>query len=98
MKAANGVLLNMNTRCFTSWNERSIIVWNPENMETLFRRDFTGDQISCVCYSKRWHLYFVCTRKLSLKVMNEYLNTVVELPISHYVSLIQKCEFIDETN
>ena len=63
-------------------------------METLFKRDF-HDQITCVCYSEKYHLYFVCTRKLLIKVLNEYLNVVVELPSR--VNLIQKCIFIDTT-
>lgn len=85
----------MNTRCFTSWNERGMIVWNPETLETVFKKELFQDSISCVCYSKKYHLYFVCTRKLKIKVLNEYLNTVVELPIR--MELIQKCIFIDET-
>lgn len=94
-KTAKGVLLNKNTRCFTSWNERGLIIWNPETMETLFRRDFVSDQIACVCYSEEYHLYFLCTRKLKIKVLNEYLNQVVEL--SSRVNLIQKCYFIDQS-
>ena len=40
-KMVNGIMLNRNTRCFTSYNERGLIVWNPETLETLFKRDFS---------------------------------------------------------
>jgi hypothetical protein len=73
-------MLNKNTRCFTSYNERGLMVWNPETLETLFKREFS-EQVTCVCYSTKFHLYFVCTRKLQLKVLNEYLNVVEELPL-----------------
>lgn len=35
-KVCNGIIFNKNTRCFASYSERGIIVWNPENNETLF--------------------------------------------------------------
>ena len=37
----------------------------------------------------------MCTRKLQIKVLNEYLNVVEELPLK--IRLVQKCTFIDET-
>ena len=62
-------------------------------METLFKKDI--DQVTCMCYSEQFHLYFVCTRSLVLMVLNEYLNVVVTLPLD--IRLVQKCIFIDET-
>ena len=34
-------MLNENTRCFTSYNEKELAVWNPETNETLFKRCFS---------------------------------------------------------
>ena len=51
--------------------------------------------VTCVCYSSRYHLYFVCTRALVVHVLNEYLSVVVTLPLN--IRLVQKCVFVDET-
>jgi len=52
--------------------------------------------ISCVCYSKKWHLYFACTKNFRLLVFNEYLNCVEELALN--MRLVQQCIFVDETS
>ena len=36
-KVANQVMLNTNTRCFTSFNDKELVVWNPQTSETLFK-------------------------------------------------------------
>ena len=94
---ATDIIYNPNARCFTSYNEKAIHVWNPMNAKKIFAATFelgnTQDyskpksfneanrQISCVCYSKEWHLYFACTKNFYLLVFNEYLNCVEEMPL-----------------
>lgn len=36
-KVAYNVMLNPNTRCFTSYNDKELVVWNPMTEKTLFR-------------------------------------------------------------
>ena len=40
-KVAQVAMLNENTRCFTSYTEKELAVWNPETNETLFKRCFS---------------------------------------------------------
>lgn len=87
-------------------------MWNPLTGQPVFQATFelgntqdlskpksfseAGRQISCICYSKKYHLYFACTKNFKLLVFNEYLNCVDEIPLN--LRLVQKCIFIDETN
>ena len=91
--------MDLNNRCFTSYNEKGIHVWNPDNGKHIFEATFelgnTKDkskpkdknegnrQISCVCYSAEDYLYFACTKNFKVLVFNEYLNCVEELPLNH---------------
>ena len=52
-------------------------------------------QISCVCYSKEFHLYFCCMKNFKLIVFNEYLNFIAEIPLK--IRLITECVFIAES-
>ncbi len=94
------LIMNPNTRCFTSYNEKGVFVWNPANSETLFQIDIAN--ITTFCYSSKYHLYFVFTAHLSIYVLNEYLNLVKELKTKvtrfGFLSLIvQKAYFVEET-
>ena len=110
-KCPTGVMYNENAGCFASYNEKGIHVWNPKNgrriFEAIFELGMTQDlskpknfneasrTISCVCYSKKYFLYFACTKNFKLLVFNEYLNCVREMPLN--IRLVQQCVFVDET-
>ena len=111
-KMATGIIYNPNAMCFASFNEKGIHVWNKETCTKIFQASFelgmTQDLskpksfseasrlISCVCYSRKWHLYFACTKNFKLLIFNEYLNCVEEIPLD--VRLVDQCIFIDETS
>lgn len=59
------------------------------------KKELTCREISCLCYSKKYHLYFCCMKNFTLIVFNEYLIKIVELPLK--LRLVQECLFIDET-
>jgi hypothetical protein len=59
------------------------------------KKDLTCREISCMCYSRKYHLYFVCMKNFTLIVFNEYLNLIVEIPLK--IRLVTQCLFIDET-
>lgn len=62
----------------------------------MSEKDFVNRQISCVCYSKKYYLYFAFTRNFKLIIFNEYLNQVgSDIPIN--IRLVQSCMFLDET-
>ncbi len=98
-KVATSVMFNENTRCFTSFNEKELCVWNPLTSETLFKFCFADvedlQNISCLCYSRKYHLYFTFTQSCKLCVLNEYLNLVAIIPLK--IRLVQKCFFVDST-
>ena len=99
-KQAKGIIYNENTRCFTTWNDKGMHVWHPDTAEQLFYYAFHDDaenpcQVSCLCYSKKYHLYFLCTKDFKLVVLNEYLNKVTQMPMG--IRLVKHCIFIDET-
>ena len=53
-------------------------------------------QISCLCYSKKYYLYFAFTKNFKLIIFNEYLNQVgSDIPLN--IRLVQECMFLDET-
>lgn len=58
------------------------------------KRDMYCRQISCLCYSTKYHLYFCCMRNFNLIVFNEYLNMIVEIPLR--LRLVTECMFIEE--
>lgn len=39
-KVANSVIYNPNARCFASYNEKGIHVWNPETGKRIFEAVF----------------------------------------------------------
>jgi len=39
-KTATGILYNPNARCFTSYNEKGIHVWNPQTGQRIFEAVF----------------------------------------------------------
>lgn len=92
-------MLNDNTRCFTSYNEKELSVWNPLTEETLFKFSFCDNEdlknITCLCYSRKYHLYFTFTRSNKLCVLNDYLNLVAVIKLD--IRLVQKCFFIERT-
>lgn len=92
-------MFNENTRCFTSFNEKELCVWNPITSETLFKFNFTTDSdlqnITCLCYSRMYHLYFAFTRSCKLCILNEYLNKVEVISLD--IDLVQKCFFVERT-
>jgi hypothetical protein len=63
-KVAQGLLMNPNTKCLTSYNEKGMHMWDPLTLKQHFKNQFSQDKssafISCICYSKKWHLYFAC--------------------------------------
>jgi hypothetical protein len=48
----------------TSYNEKGMHMWDPLTLKQHFKNQFSQDKssafISCICYSKKWHLYFAC--------------------------------------
>ena len=67
----------------------------PKKKE-VSEKDFVNRQISCVCYSKKYYLYFAFTRNFKLIIFNEYLNQVgTDIPLN--IRLVQSCMFLDET-
>ena len=64
--------------------------------QAVSEKDLVNRQISCICYSKKYYLYFAFTRNFKLIVLNEYLNQVgPDIPLN--IRLVQKCMFLDET-
>lgn len=59
------------------------------------KKDLTYRQISCICYSQKYHLYFCCMKNFNMIVFNEYLNTIAEIPLK--IRLVTECVFIDDT-
>ena len=39
-KVATGIIYNPNAMCFTSFNEKAIHVWNPQNAKKIFAATF----------------------------------------------------------
>ena len=67
----------------------------PKKKE-MSEKDFVNRQISCICYSKKYYLYFAFTRNFKLIIFNEYLNQVgTDIPLN--IRLVQSCMFLDET-
>lgn len=93
------MMLNKNTRCFTSFNDKELVVWNPLTEETLFKYLYCENaglkQITCLCYSESCFLYFAFTRSKKLCVFNEYLNLVKTIKLK--IRTVQKCFFVDST-
>ena len=58
-------------------------MWDPRTLERHFHSSFVSESmlISCMCYSKRWHLYFACTKNFKLLVLNEYLSVMKEIEL-----------------
>jgi len=96
---AQEILYNTNTRCFTSYNDREVFVWNPLNSETLFKYSFCDNielkSISCLCYSQKYHLYFAFTHSCKIVVLNEYLNLITV--IKTQMRRVMQCYFVDKT-
>ena len=93
-------MFNEKTRCFTSYNEKELCVWNPQTEDTLFKFSFCDDpqlkSITSLCYSPDYHLYFTFTQTSKLCVLNEYLNPVAVISLD--IRVVQKCYFIKSTN
>ena len=55
-----------------------------------------SQSISCLCYSKKYHLYFACSKDFKLLVFNEHLNMVYwqRMP----VGLVQVIVFLPNRN
>ncbi len=72
-------------------------MWDPLTLERYFNKTFVSDKelIKCMCYSKKWHLYFACTTNFKLLILNEFLNIMKEIPLE--IGLVQSMHFIDES-
>lgn len=73
-------------------------MWDPLTLERHFHKTFVSDNmlISCMCYSRKWHLYFACTENFMLLILNEFLNVMKEIPLE--IGLVQYMHFIDESS
>ena len=74
----NDIFLNENINTFISYNDKSLHSWNPDTMELISHINFNDAEssISCLCYSKNYHLYFACSKDFKLIVFNEHLNQI----------------------
>ena len=66
------IILNENTRCFTSYNKKELNVWNPLTGETLFKFCFNEDHKSNNQNSN------IANRKPKDKPMKKRTNSVKE--------------------
>ena len=73
--AVKNIFWNQSLRCFVSYNQKGIHVWQAQTEEQQFYANMSDSslarQLSCLVYSSDYHLYFGATYDFKLVVLNE---------------------------